>query len=72
MERYEIKYPVQIDTSVCLGFILEKCTIQWFSVSSTSGVKNILQTNQMQQQLFMVDRVEKQKKKNLFSSVRDF
>lgn len=25
-ERYEIKYPVQIDTSVCLVFILEKCT----------------------------------------------
>lgn len=25
-EGYEIKYPVQIDTSVCLFFILEKCT----------------------------------------------
>lgn len=46
---------MQIDTSVCLVFILEKnAHVQFFSVSSTTGVKNILQTNQMQQHLLMV------------------
>lgn len=49
-----IKYPVQIDTSVCLVFLLEKCTCPIFSVSSTSGFKTILQTNQMQKHLIWV------------------
>lgn len=53
-ERYEIKYPVQIETSVFLVFILEKCTSNSLSLPVQQVSKNILQTNQMQQHLFMV------------------
>lgn len=53
-ERYEIKYPVQIDTSVFLVFILEKCTSNWLAFPVQQVSKNILQTDQTQQHLFMV------------------
>lgn len=42
--------PVQLPVYVCLDFLLlKKC--QFFTFSSISGVKNILQTSQMQQHL---------------------
>lgn len=71
-ERYEIKYPVQIDTSVFLVFILEKCTSNSLSLPVQQVSKNILQTNQTQQHLFMVKgalgTVVVEEKKNKTSS----
>lgn len=44
--------PVQLPVYVCLDFLLlKKC--QFFTFSSISGVKNILQTSQMQQHLWL-------------------
>lgn len=51
----------------------KKAHVQFLSVSSTSGVKNILQTNQMQQHLFMIREVSwTGQKKKAFSHFVDF
>lgn len=48
---------MQIDTSVSLlSLFLKNAHVQLFSVSSTTGVKNILQTNQMQQHFIHGER----------------